>query len=112
VHNSSAMVTGVPAQQVLVQHYPPQMQARPNRSINGSPHPHFLHVIAPQQQQFHRSPTGSVIASPSIAGPYVHRIDERHIVMGRPNEPEKKLCKSCGTDSSPEWRKGPTGHKT
>jgi hypothetical protein len=21
-------------------------------------------------------------------------------------------CQSCGTDSSPEWRRGPTGHKT
>ncbi|RUP47430.1 hypothetical protein BC936DRAFT_145745 [Jimgerdemannia flammicorona] len=24
----------------------------------------------------------------------------------------KKYCESCGTDSSPEWRRGPTGHKT
>ncbi|KAI9027424.1 GATA zinc finger-domain-containing protein [Phycomyces nitens] len=24
----------------------------------------------------------------------------------------KNLCESCGTDSSPEWRRGPSGHKT
>ncbi|KAI8364053.1 hypothetical protein BD560DRAFT_403448 [Blakeslea trispora] len=24
----------------------------------------------------------------------------------------RNCCQSCGTDSSPEWRRGPTGHKT
>ncbi|CAO3616346.1 unnamed protein product [Mucor fragilis] len=24
----------------------------------------------------------------------------------------KHHCQSCGTESSPEWRRGPTGHKT
>lgn len=24
----------------------------------------------------------------------------------------RNQCQSCGTDSSPEWRRGPTGHKT
>ncbi|KAL1916500.1 uncharacterized protein VTP21DRAFT_5691 [Calcarisporiella thermophila] len=24
----------------------------------------------------------------------------------------RKVCESCGTSNSPEWRKGPTGHKT
>ncbi|CAD6889855.1 unnamed protein product [Tilletia controversa] len=26
--------------------------------------------------------------------------------------PGQKACQSCGTTSSPEWRRGPTGHKT
>ncbi|GAA5808059.1 hypothetical protein MFLAVUS_001441 [Mucor flavus] len=26
--------------------------------------------------------------------------------------PQKNHCQSCGTSSSPEWRRGPTGHKT
>ncbi|KAI9262577.1 hypothetical protein EDC94DRAFT_608529 [Helicostylum pulchrum] len=26
--------------------------------------------------------------------------------------PQKNQCQSCGTSSSPEWRRGPTGHKT
>lgn len=25
---------------------------------------------------------------------------------------QRNHCQSCGTDSSPEWRRGPTGHKT
>jgi hypothetical protein len=25
---------------------------------------------------------------------------------------QRNQCQSCGTDSSPEWRRGPTGHKT
>ncbi|KAJ2305097.1 hypothetical protein IWW55_002111 [Coemansia sp. RSA 2706] len=62
-----------------------------------SPHPHFVHGV---HDQYH-SPLGSAVASPSMVGPpSAHR------------DSEKKTCKSCGTDSSPEWRKGPTGHKT
>ncbi|KAJ2848529.1 hypothetical protein IWW36_003246 [Coemansia brasiliensis] len=68
-----------------------------NRAMN-SLHPHFLHGMHDQYQ----SPVGSAVASPGVVGPpSAHRTD-----------PEKKTCKSCGTDSSPEWRKGPTGHKT
>ncbi|KAJ2667456.1 hypothetical protein IW148_000151 [Coemansia sp. RSA 1199] len=63
-----------------------------------SSHPHFVHSA---HDQYH-SPLGSAVASPSMVGPAsAHR-----------NDPDKKTCKSCGTDSSPEWRKGPTGHKT
>ncbi|KAI8324750.1 hypothetical protein GQ54DRAFT_295920 [Martensiomyces pterosporus] len=72
-------------------------QRPPIRNPN-SPHPHLLLNAVHDQYQ---SPVASAVASPSMAGPIVHRI-----------EPEKKTCKSCGTDSSPEWRKGPTGHKT
>lgn len=29
-----------------------------------------------------------------------------------PQPPKRNQCQSCGTESSPEWRRGPTGHKT
>ncbi|KAJ2617789.1 hypothetical protein H4S08_000169 [Coemansia sp. RSA 1365] len=64
---------------------------------------------SPHMQVFHNSmhdryhsPLGSAGVSPMSGPPLsAHRSDV-----------EKKMCKSCGTDSSPEWRKGPTGHKT
>ncbi|KAJ2162375.1 hypothetical protein GGF46_000739 [Coemansia sp. RSA 552] len=64
-----------------------------------SPHPHILGSI--MHDQYH-SPIGSAGASPRIAG----------TGLIRRTDLEKKTCKSCGTDTSPEWRKGPTGHKT
>ncbi|KAJ1875474.1 hypothetical protein LPJ55_000639 [Coemansia sp. RSA 990] len=82
-------------QHTYTQRPPPPLAL--NRAMN-SLHPHFLHGMHDQYQ----SPVGSTVASPGVVGPpSAHRTD-----------PEKKTCKSCGTDSSPEWRKGPTGHKT
>ncbi|KAJ2229336.1 hypothetical protein EV180_001547 [Coemansia sp. RSA 518] len=82
-------------QNTYAQRPPPPLAL--GRAMHSS-HPHFLHSA---HDQYH-SPLGSAVASPSMVGPSsAHR-----------NDPEKKTCKSCGTDSSPEWRKGPTGHKT
>ncbi|KAJ2083502.1 hypothetical protein H4R24_000775 [Coemansia sp. RSA 988] len=74
---------------------PPIAQGRPTHS----PHMQVFHSSI--HDRYH-SPIGSAGVSP-MAGPPppAHRGDT-----------EKKMCKSCGTDSSPEWRKGPTGHKT
>ncbi|KAJ2508274.1 hypothetical protein H4217_008594, partial [Coemansia sp. RSA 1939] len=55
--------------------------------------------MADQQYQ---PPLVTTAPSPSIAVP----LGAHH------SDAEKKTCRSCGTDSSPEWRKGPTGHKT
>ncbi|KAJ2781378.1 hypothetical protein H4R18_002908 [Coemansia javaensis] len=64
-----------------------------------SPHPHHLTHSAVYEQ--HRPPAGAAM-SPISAG----------LTPAARGDREKKTCKSCGTDSSPEWRKGPTGHKT
>ncbi|KAJ2788884.1 hypothetical protein H4R20_007286, partial [Coemansia guatemalensis] len=75
---------------------PPMALGRPNHS------PHMQVFHSSMHDRYH-SPIGSAGVSP-MAGPpppSAHRGDA-----------EKKMCKSCGTDSSPEWRKGPTGHKT
>ncbi|KAJ2009051.1 hypothetical protein GGI04_000781 [Coemansia thaxteri] len=71
---------------------PPLLLSHPTQS------PHAL-VLQHEQYQ---SPVASAVASPSMAAPSsAHR-----------SEHMKKTCRSCGTDSSPEWRKGPNGHKT
>ncbi|KAJ1773149.1 hypothetical protein LPJ74_000888 [Coemansia sp. RSA 1843] len=65
-----------------------------------SPHTHLAHYTMAEQK--YQSPLATTMSSPGIAGPSgSHRGDN-----------EKKTCRSCGTDSSPEWRKGPNGHKT
>ncbi|KAJ2708027.1 hypothetical protein H4R19_004845 [Coemansia spiralis] len=86
------------------QHGYPQTGQRPSPALTlgrgvHSPHAHIMHGM--MHEQYH-SVVGAAIASPRSAGP---------LMAGRA-EREKKTCKSCGTDSSPEWRKGPTGHKT
>ncbi|KAJ2492075.1 hypothetical protein IWW37_001789 [Coemansia sp. RSA 2050] len=78
---------------------PPLPPANPTQSPHGHP---IVHSAGGLNEQY-QSPVASAVASPSMAGSLSapHRGDL-----------EKKTCKSCGTDSSPEWRKGPNGHKT
>ncbi|KAJ2720199.1 hypothetical protein GGI07_004764 [Coemansia sp. Benny D115] len=70
-----------------------------------SPYPYSL--MHSSLQENYQSPIASSVASPSIVG-----TPTSAGMVPRSGDPEKKTCKSCGTDSSPEWRKGPTGHKT
>ncbi|KAJ2603913.1 hypothetical protein H4R99_002141 [Coemansia sp. RSA 1722] len=77
-----------------------------SRGIN---HPLHYGVMHGSIQDHYQSPIGSAVASPSIVGtPSSAPAAQQRMI----SDPDKKTCKSCGTDSSPEWRKGPTGHKT
>ncbi|KAJ2765869.1 hypothetical protein IWQ56_003929 [Coemansia nantahalensis] len=81
--------------------YPPPGQ-RPALALARGVHSPHAHIVHGAMHEPYHSPGGAVMASLRTAG---------HPPPGRA-EREKKTCKSCGTDSSPEWRKGPTGHKT
>ncbi|KAG0184410.1 hypothetical protein DFQ28_011191 [Apophysomyces sp. BC1034] len=50
------------------------------------------------------------LSSPTTA----RRVASSRSVRDRYSPPaaHKNYCESCGTDSSPEWRRGPSGHKT
>ncbi|KAJ2583320.1 hypothetical protein GGH95_001060 [Coemansia sp. RSA 1836] len=76
------------------------LQAHPTQS----PHGHSVVHSAGSLNEQYQSPVASAVASPSMAGPLS--------AASLRGDSEKKTCKSCGTDSSPEWRKGPNGHKT
>ncbi|KAJ2076266.1 hypothetical protein GGI16_008443 [Coemansia sp. S142-1] len=84
----------------------PQRQLLPLPQANPtqSPHGHsVVHSAGGGLHEQYQSPVASAVASPSMAGP---------LSASQRGDLEKKTCKSCGTDSSPEWRKGPNGHKT
>ncbi|KAJ2874566.1 hypothetical protein GGH93_002310 [Coemansia aciculifera] len=84
----------------------PQRQLLPLPQVNPTQSPHGLAVVHSAGGGLHeqyQSPVASAVASPSMAGP---------LSASHRGDLEKKTCKSCGTDSSPEWRKGPNGHKT
>ncbi|KAJ2409071.1 hypothetical protein GGI10_004750 [Coemansia sp. RSA 2530] len=69
-------------------------------NVAGSPHGHGVVHSAGGVNEQYQSPVASAVASPgALSG-------------SQRGDLEKKTCKSCGTDSSPEWRKGPNGHKT
>lgn len=56
----------------------------------------------------------SSIKLESLLIPVTH---QQHSNNNNNNQPQYQLhqrnqCQSCGTSSSPEWRRGPTGHKT
>ncbi|KAJ1918211.1 hypothetical protein H4219_002768 [Mycoemilia scoparia] len=102
---------------------------------NGSSNPRLMSYQLP-----HSSQTPQIIHSSmphaQFHGPHTHQYPpyhNSHIVMNmihqqghgvRSNpfpfattspqvvENERKVCMSCGTDNSPEWRRGPNGHKT
>ncbi|KAJ1815147.1 hypothetical protein LPJ56_002763 [Coemansia sp. RSA 2599] len=75
----------------------------------GANHPLHYGVMHGSIQDHYQSPIASAVASPSIVG----TPSSAPAAQQRMNsDPDKKMCRSCGTDSSPEWRKGPTGHKT
>ncbi|KAJ2804326.1 hypothetical protein H4S07_004253, partial [Coemansia furcata] len=82
-----------------------QRQLLPLSHANTTQSPHGLAVVhsAGGLNEQYQSPVASAVASPSMAGP---------LSASHRGDLEKKTCKSCGTDSSPEWRKGPNGHKT
>ncbi|KAJ1958485.1 hypothetical protein IWQ62_004892, partial [Dispira parvispora] len=64
-----------------------------NRSI-GAPVPStFVNIIHPS-----RRPSSDLLPSSSMVGTHSHSGPKR--------------CESCHTESSPEWRRGPSGHKT
>ncbi|KAF7721789.1 hypothetical protein EC973_004114, partial [Apophysomyces ossiformis] len=50
------------------------------------------------------------LSSPTTA----RRVASSRNIRDRYSPPaaHKNICESCGTDSSPEWRRGPSGHKT
>ncbi|ORZ06661.1 hypothetical protein BCR42DRAFT_456335 [Absidia repens] len=70
----------------------------PLRNGSNQDHPFFQ---SPSRDQHHKrgSPSSSPLSSSSSKS---WRI--------RPNE--KKRCESCHTSHSPEWRRGPSGHRT
>ncbi|KAJ2887928.1 hypothetical protein FB639_000991 [Coemansia asiatica] len=72
-------------------------------------HPLHYGALHASIQDHYQSPISSVVASPSIVGTPSSAPATQQRING---DPDKKMCKSCGTDTSPEWRKGPTGHKT
>ncbi|KAI8338463.1 hypothetical protein BC941DRAFT_512598 [Chlamydoabsidia padenii] len=63
-------------------------------------HPCYSRISSP-------SPTPSSNSSPEMSNSK-HRISKSWRI--RPNE--KKQCESCRTSQSPEWRRGPSGHRT
>lgn len=70
-----------------------------------------------QQQQFQTVPAAvsyqfganGQVAHRPFAPPSPREADRN---SGNGSVGPKKFCESCHTDSSPEWRRGPTGHKT
>ncbi|RUS13881.1 hypothetical protein BC937DRAFT_94639 [Endogone sp. FLAS-F59071] len=73
--------------------------------------------IQQQQQQFQTAPqavpyqfgTNGQVAHRQYAPPSPREVERN---SGNGSVGPKKFCESCHTDSSPEWRRGPTGHKT
>ncbi|KAI8990820.1 hypothetical protein BDF20DRAFT_996821 [Mycotypha africana] len=58
-------------------------------------------------------PTNTVVASSSSKD----NLQQHSLFPTIPNRnklyiPSRNYCQNCGTSSSPEWRKGPSGHKT
>ncbi|KAK0535179.1 hypothetical protein OC842_002408 [Tilletia horrida] len=51
----------------------------------------------------------AVAGMPLSSGPYGLRHPGMH---GQQHQVPPKMCASCGTTNSPEWRRGPSGHKT
>ncbi|KAJ1661114.1 hypothetical protein IWQ61_000050 [Dispira simplex] len=64
-----------------------------NRSIGASVPPTFVNIIHPS-----RRPSSDILVGPNMVGTH--------------NNSGPKRCESCHTESSPEWRRGPSGHKT
>lgn len=83
------------------QHRPPPLQL-----ATQSPFGYTTHSF-----EHYHSPIGSAGASPGVAGlPSTGTTTPKKKSGG--DAQDKKTCRSCGTTSSPEWRKGPSGHKT
>ncbi|KAG2232212.1 hypothetical protein INT48_003902 [Thamnidium elegans] len=51
------------------------------------------------------------VATDNLVLAFFHRQQE-NLLSPIHKQPQKNHCQSCGTSSSPEWRRGPTGHKT
>eukprot|EP00834_Sanchytrium_tribonematis_P005092 NODE_287_length_10726_cov_0.240614.p3 type:complete len:219 gc:universal NODE_287_length_10726_cov_0.240614:9285-8629(-) len=43
---------------------------------------------------------------------YGHELRHAEVTKKHKLDPEDKICTECGTNESPEWRKGPSGAKT
>ncbi|CAG8438499.1 14340_t:CDS:2 [Acaulospora colombiana] len=97
-------------------YYAPHGQQQPSQ-----PPPHFIPSYPPGNNN-HSSPHNPIPLlpppppqqSPSQTDPIQSQMFSQFAPQQRrsPSAVHGKKCESCHTSSSPEWRRGPTGHKT
>ncbi|KAI9282810.1 hypothetical protein BC943DRAFT_107498 [Umbelopsis sp. AD052] len=111
---------------------------QPNHPIEkigqADPSPRRHYVVGPDPSPLTGSPTSPQLLSTNLLIPYARRIcnfpqlSPDALTASRNDQPRPSesyfrtnqpknvfsahTCESCGTDTSPEWRRGPSGHKT
>ncbi|GAN05162.1 conserved hypothetical protein [Mucor ambiguus] len=82
--------------------YPLRRTSEPYTTSNHSS-PSHIHYVKPRKYQPYPTIPLENLLLPNSSDKQQQYSSSQH---------SKHHCQSCGTDSSPEWRRGPTGHKT
>jgi hypothetical protein len=70
-------------------------------------------LLIPYARRMCNFPQLSPISESPNTRNFASRPSESYFRSNQPKNPTSThACESCGTDSSPEWRRGPSGHKT
>lgn len=81
--------------------YPLRRTSEPYTAASSSPS--HIHYLKPRKYQPYPTIPLENLLLPNNSDKQQQYLSSHH---------PKHHCQSCGTDSSPEWRRGPTGHKT
>lgn len=73
----------------------------------------YSNLLIPYARRMCNLPELSPISEPPNTRNFASRASESYFRSNQPKNPSSiHSCESCATDSSPEWRRGPSGHKT
>ncbi|KAL9552803.1 hypothetical protein MBANPS3_003597 [Mucor bainieri] len=83
--------------------YPLRRTSEPYTTTSNHNSPSHIHYLKPRKYQPYPTIPLENLLLPTNSDKQQQYLNSHH---------PKHHCQSCGTDSSPEWRRGPTGHKT